>query len=407
VSDTPIVYVSDLEGQWPRLVGFVVRTAGVRLVDDRLDLEDGVTFVFGGDAVDRGPNARRIVRTLLEAKRRYGDRVVLLAGNRDINKLRLRSELRGRPPARAPAELHGDPAALLRFIMGRTMNAGEAFDHRATELREEGLPDDDGAVVESFLADLEPAGDLTRLLEASQLAWRSGPTLFVHGSVTRQSLLHVPGRDRPCGDVDDWVAGLNTFMAERLAERWRRRDVPPEAALIAYQAPQPGLGSNPASVVYGRTTDAHNNPGLPPREVVERLLAEGVQRLVVGHTPHGDAPVLLRAGGFELLVADNSRGRVAEGAGVRLEGDRTRVDASVVMDDGERIDVHVDTRLSVDAGPLGRRAPQQPALVKARLADGRYLAGWCHPGFVQAQCALHADELALLEEPWLPASDPS
>ena len=45
--------------------------------------------MFGGDAIDRGPGGRRIVRTLLAARRRYGDRVILLAGNRDINKLRL------------------------------------------------------------------------------------------------------------------------------------------------------------------------------------------------------------------------------------------------------------------------------------------------------------------------------
>ena len=34
---------------------------------------------FGGDAIDRGPHGRRIVRTLLEVKTRQPGQVVLLA----------------------------------------------------------------------------------------------------------------------------------------------------------------------------------------------------------------------------------------------------------------------------------------------------------------------------------------
>ena len=66
-----------------------------------LTLAPGATLVFGGDAIDRGPAGRRVVAALLAAKRHYDDRVVLLAGNRDINKLRLHRELAGRPPRHA------------------------------------------------------------------------------------------------------------------------------------------------------------------------------------------------------------------------------------------------------------------------------------------------------------------
>lgn len=50
-------------------------------------------FVYGGDAVDKGPGDVRLVRSLASLKSRHPDRVHLLVGNRDLNKLRLTSEL--------------------------------------------------------------------------------------------------------------------------------------------------------------------------------------------------------------------------------------------------------------------------------------------------------------------------
>src|SRR5262249_33902485 len=68
----------------------------------------------------------------LAARRDYGERVVLLAGNRDINKLRLVRELTGAPPPGAPAS--GTRGALLRSIFANTMGAPDAFAHRGAEL---------------------------------------------------------------------------------------------------------------------------------------------------------------------------------------------------------------------------------------------------------------------------------
>ncbi len=46
----------------------------VRLRGDAIELADGATFVFRGDAIDRGPHGRRLVRTLLAAKQPERDR---------------------------------------------------------------------------------------------------------------------------------------------------------------------------------------------------------------------------------------------------------------------------------------------------------------------------------------------
>jgi len=59
----------------------------------RLLLRPNTHFVYGGDTVDKGPGDIRLVRALVSLKKRYGDRVHLLVGNRDLNKIRLLSEL--------------------------------------------------------------------------------------------------------------------------------------------------------------------------------------------------------------------------------------------------------------------------------------------------------------------------
>jgi hypothetical protein len=84
-----IAYLTDVEGQWSKLESFATGNPFVRLdANGRLLVAPGARFVFGGDAIDRGPASRRIVLVLLEAKRRQPEQVVLLAGNRDINKMR-------------------------------------------------------------------------------------------------------------------------------------------------------------------------------------------------------------------------------------------------------------------------------------------------------------------------------
>jgi hypothetical protein len=77
-----------------------------------LALASGWHFVFGGDSCDKGGavgGSVRIVRALNQLKRRYPDRVTLLLGNRDINKMRMTSELAPSQLTRPLAEVPGAP----------------------------------------------------------------------------------------------------------------------------------------------------------------------------------------------------------------------------------------------------------------------------------------------------------
>ena len=344
-----IAYLTDVEGRWDKIVSFADGNPHVSLVEDALVLADGVTFVFGGDAIDRGPHGRKIVRTLLAARQRYGERVILLAGNRDINKLRLRREL----------DVAGPRGELLRKIFETTMGAPRAFAHRATELAAEGRANHDEAVVESYLADL--AGDLGAYLNAARLAYRSGATLFVHGGVTAESLV--------ARDVDTWIAELAQFYENEMTV-FGRGGIP--AALIAYQAPLPGTHLNQASVVYARPTDEHGNPELPDASVIAKLRASGIERVVVGHTPSGDCPTIVRDDGFELVLGDNSYGRIELGSQLAFTDAETTVRGVTELDDGSHVRVAYSTHRTAPT-LLGRRDGQTGQLVKAMLDGETYL----------------------------------
>lgn len=387
-----IAYLTDVEGMWSRVVSFARDNPCVTLEGDTLQLEPGATLVFGGDAIDRGPHGRRILRALIDAKRRWPDRVVLLAGNRDLNKLRLLRELCGEPPQRMPDDVKAaSRPELLRWIFSNTMGAGQAFEHRRTELHGA----DDEQIVDSFLEDVRPGGLLRSYLDLAQLGHRFGDVLFVHGGVTADNLWLTPGQPR-AHSTDEWVATLNGWYRQRLASAEsgaRGPDGRPLwAELMAYQAPLPGTKLNQASVVYGRTADELNNPVLPQRSVREALLDDGVRRLVVGHTPNGDSPSVLRDDVFELYIADNSRSRVEEGSQLILHEERTTASGTTVLDDGRSVRVLLEVRRG-QATPLGLRVARTGELVKGVLESGDYLLFRYLPRFEVRQTAWPAHRL--------------
>jgi hypothetical protein len=402
LGDRPVAYVTDLEGSYARLEGFCRRSPYVDLDErGRLSLASDATFVFGGDAIDRGPSSRRIAATLLDAKYRYPERVILLAGNRDINKLRLSRELSGEPPSRAPSEVRGDLPTLLRWILENTMGAKGAFGFRLDELRRDGGAPEDMDVVRSFLDDLRPDGPFTDYLAACQLAVAVGPTLFVHGGVTEENLGTVPGIDSTL-EPRSWIEHLNVFYRTSLeAYREGRRLSSGEtgwAELVRYQAPTPGLGKNQRSVVYGRTCDATNNLVSPPESVRIRLGRVGLRRVVLGHTPMGDVPSFLRSGedaeAFETVCADTSRGRLEDAPSLVLEpGGSLSVVGTARLDDGRDVDHGFTASLESPCSPLGMRLRDTGHDVRSAIDAHTFLASRTFEGYRSEQVAVKRAEL--------------
>jgi Calcineurin-like phosphoesterase len=413
--DHDVAYVTDVEGSWERLASFLHANPFVSLdVGGRIVVRHGATFVFGGDAIDRGPHGRKVLRALLEVKARQPEQVVLLAGNRDLNKMRLVRELAGHPRKRAPDEVARGPAPeLLKWIFQFTMGAADAFEHRRTELAEEQRAHDDDSVVQSYLEDLAGDGDLARYYRASQLAFRAGHTLFVHGGVAAEALTVIPGETcAPLGsfDVDAWVDKLHAFYARQVsafdARALEADGRPAWEDAILYQAPKKGLKSNPGSVVYGRLSDTLNNPVLPERDVIDALVRTGIWRVVIGHTPSGDVPSVVRTAvgtrAFEVVCADNSRSRVPSGSTVLVRDAHVQLSGRCVLDDTGVVDVN--ERLAIDdvRTPIGRRMADGH-LVKARVTD-RWLVFRYLPHF-ETQQRLEKDLGALEDAVPLGADD--
>jgi hypothetical protein len=194
----------------------------------------------------------------------------------------------------------------------------------------------------------------------------------------------VPSRSRVEG-VDAWAEALNGWYREQLEAfvegRFDPEGVPAWEPVIAYQAPTPGKRINTASVVYGRMADERNHPTLPSRALIETLARAGIHRVVVGHTPSGDCPSLLREEDFELILADNSYGRVEGASRVFLRDDSVVVEGQAKLDDGRLEQLHFQVALGDTSGPIGRQLVDTGHLVKGPLASGGWLLFRALPQF--------------------------
>lgn len=405
-----IAFLSDVEGSEAKLRDFVRRHPAF----DGGRLAPGALFVHGGDVPDRFPGGFFVIDELLRLKSEAPGRVVLIAGNRDINKIRLIPELSpagvaARPPAKAEdlaAWLSGrsdDRVHRLQWILERTMGAPVAFEKRRQDLAGRSDPADDDAVVRSFLDDLAPGARFHRLLRQSCLLHREGNTLFCHAGMTEEGLGTIPGEPR-ARDLEDWILRLDRWYQAQLdsweegAHGWTGRGPRPGEELIRYCEPLPGTSSNPHSVVYCRNIDGNSKIALPAPAVCRFLLDAGIERLAIGHTPSGQAPVILRREDdrFEVLLSDNSHGVEPETPSLVTIGGpygRTVRVESFVPVEGGRIPLAFETVLG-SSTPLGKRLADGSVVIAP--TPGGFVTYQMHPGWKVEYRERSSDEIAAL-----------
>jgi len=257
---TQCAFLTDVEGNFEYFERYLGISKVLRWADDqKTELEfkkDSAMFVFGGDSQDKGTGDIRFTKLLLGLKKKYPDRVEIIIGNRDANKLRLCSELHqdlDDPDVLTDASFpfwveeghrvtpqmfldkndatnggsENTAANRLRWILKDTMGADGAFDRRREELsiirkcNKEAITDD--AVVESYRNEADPQntnGDnfMLQYLQKGKLSYVFGSSLFVHGALSPTNIGKVPGTKKKETSVQGWVKALNAWAQKELKD---------------------------------------------------------------------------------------------------------------------------------------------------------------------------------------------
>lgn len=362
-----ISHLTDLEGNYQYFANWLKSSEHMTHENGNLQFSNpskNQKFIFGGDFCDKGPGDLRIGNMLVDFKTANPTKVSLLAGNREIKCTRFSTELQSNIRERL---LHGEEAfwnkgvrprdyvirqmqsqklrsttqhdvkdfirslseqecqtIYLKWMLFETMGCGGSFnkpntyEYRRMELAEmSGLAPEnicDNTVTQSFINSVAPEGVVTRYLKNAQLGKIVGDTLFIHGAITTAGMGYVPGlhdstKAKRCTDAKEWINLLNDWYSTQI-NHWLANPVdesiqpPGNSALDQY------LLFNPKSIV---TTNWYTNGKLAPvpEQVIKFLNKAGICRVVTGHQPFADFPLIIRHPNLDVYVGDTSYSDIA------------------------------------------------------------------------------------------------
>ena len=276
----------------------------------------------------------------------------MILGNRDVNKMRFRSELAagrdgalidvfwdaGHVPFAKWLEVGKRPTSkrlqTLQWMLECTMGCQTTFETRRRELAlledlyieantsgnggssfvdPASVPDE--AVYDSFVNSVDPDPNavdpwMLRYLELGQVAAVLGDTLFVHGAVNKAALDYVPGWSAPApGGLLGWVSTLNAWAVTEVEQfkatkgLYNPSGIRAAEQMLAYFLPLP-----PSHLMAGKSC-IYNNGFVkngkyvdPQPTVAAACNASGVTRILVGHLPRGQCPAVILNGHRTLMV---------------------------------------------------------------------------------------------------------
>ena len=202
---------------------------------------------FGGDTQDKGIGDIRFTRLLLALKQEHPDRVQLIIGNCDANKLLQ----------------HTTPDAVSEEDVVES--------YRSTR----------NEVDATSEADNSPTHDnfMLKYLQQGKLAYVFGSTLFVHGGISESNVGTVPGKRERVNDVHEWVRELNSWAAQELtnfaADPYSGSNLCDRkgGGLMDYRVPG---GNGGANVIYEHVLSNGNATQLLPPRLCDYLVASGI-----------------------------------------------------------------------------------------------------------------------------------
>lgn len=335
-----VFYITDIEGSRQRLETFFKESGGFELGPDKnYHLKAGQQFVFGGDATDRFDGNLWVLEQLIRIKGESPKDTFYIPGNREITKMRLFLEgqkwMLQRPPPwydfvdelkwQREKQNTQDPYARLSYILSETMGAPDFLELLKREASK-GSPDGhftkrrqikDQNLYQWLMGELSPSGPYLKLISSMDISVRIGSTLFVHGGVHRKAIESLRQEFPRAKSLQELLELKNKWFHQQVADwinrasSWKPSSLRPGENLLRDPMPEPFQRDKLQSLMTGRMVDDHNNQMLPDELTLKLLKAEnsGIRRLVVGHTPQGSFPRIVRSidDQFEVINADTSR----------------------------------------------------------------------------------------------------
>lgn len=314
-----------------------------------------LVVVYGGDVGDKGVFSLRLLRMLTDFKSRYPDRVHLIVGNREAKMTRVTEEagdansiktriLEGKSVfwnlsslpkdfAQREMESSGKSCNLseyvgalstkeaqvlyLKWMLRETMGCGpvkprgdiDTFRLFKQEIAEIHSIDEAAVsnerVLDVLLKELEPGGAYHKYLTEGVLMKRIGETLFTHGAITAHNLGFVPELAERVADIDRWIRLVNEWYEAQIIAWASGKTAAPATSPPGSSALMWYLVQNPLSVVTTNWYDDEGKISNISKSVTEYLLGGGVRRVISGHQPFSDCPLVLRPSDkLEIIIGD-------------------------------------------------------------------------------------------------------
>jgi hypothetical protein len=360
-----VAYLTDIEGSYEKLMRYLSRSAAFTHNGDHIyHLKPGAYFVFGGDATDREGYSRKILKELIRIKQEAPDRVSLIVGNRDITYIRLRDILDN---FKAPVPGKRVPYFIYARMQELVIETGTPLDQISYDDAKKHLKED-----------LAATGLWTEYLGHAQMVARIGNTLIVHGGVNEASLGWNPYTGKVENDIDVWCKAMNQWYSENV-RKWRDHEKYDGQVFETDEETLTDVAYSPLKVIFDRNVGDFNNPFLPSQATIKRLLKAGITRVIVGHTPMDQFPVVLRyQDQFEVIYADNSFAPNERDAhGILISGQAM-----------ERVDVEVRNQGTIQGVPSELKYPLQlgqGSPLGKRLEDGSLVIAPVGKGYLAFQ----------------------
>lgn len=407
-----LCHLTDIEGNLSYLQRWAQDSEHIQFTDGRLQFRSAhpnCHFVFGGDYCDRGPADIFIGRALVAFKKEHPEQVTLIAGNRDIKCRRFSYELDPKlirerllfgeaawwnphVPPRTYLIRHMQEAGLptkheknlrayvdklnlgtcqsiyLHWMFNENMGCRSAhhkpstFEYRRLELANStGLAVNaisDEAVVASYIDSVKAGGVTTEYLQHANLAKVIGETLFLHGAVTPENMGYVPDLKEPIEDAKAWISALNDWYHAQI-HAWLASPTEDSLQPPGQKALEKYVVHNPKSVVTSNWYQEGQCKPIP-LAVQQYLTRAGIYRVIGGHQPFSDFPLIIREGDLEVIVGDTSysdttapednRGKALHHLTVLEAGKESYASIKAIRATGESMSLQLPSRAEKNRG---------------------------------------------------------